>query len=179
MIELRGDRVILRGFRPGEVALALDRMQSVPASELDAQERDERRERIERSGERAGWEILLAMEADGRLVGDVQARCPRFAMPRGVWELGIEVWEEVDRGRGVGTQTVELLSAYLFEHEDAVRVQATTDVDNAAMRLALERVGFGFEGVLRGFMPDPDGPPHDYAMYGLTRAAWTDDTTRI
>ena len=71
---------------------------------------------------------------------------------------------------------VALLSAYLFEHEDAVRVQATTDVDNAAMRGALERLGFGFEGVLRGFMPDPDGPPHDYAMYGLTRAAWTDDT---
>jgi RimJ/RimL family protein N-acetyltransferase len=48
-----------------------------------------------------------------------------------------------------------LLCAYLFEHEDAVRVQATTDVDNAAMRRALEHVGFGFEGVLRGFMPDP------------------------
>ena len=176
MIELRGDRVLLRGFRRDEFDLALDRMQSVPASELDAEERAERRERIERSGDRAGWEILLAMEADGRLVGDVQARSPRFAMPRGVWELGIEVWEEVDRGRGVGTQTVGLLSAYLFEHEDAVRVQATTDMDNAAMRGALERVGFAFEGVLRGFMPYPDGPPHDYAMYGLTRAAWTDDT---
>jgi RimJ/RimL family protein N-acetyltransferase len=176
VIELRGDRVVLRGFRADEVDLALDRMQSVPAAELDAEERAERRERIERSGERAGWEILLAMEADGRLVGDVQARCPRFAMPRGVWELGIEVWEEVDRGRGVGTQTVVLLCAYLFEHEDAVRVQATTDVDNAAMRRALEHVGFGFEGVLRGFMPDPDGPPHDYAMYGLTRATWSDET---
>jgi RimJ/RimL family protein N-acetyltransferase len=172
VIELRGDGVLLRGFRPDEVDLALSRMQSIPASELDADERAERKERIEASGERAGWEILLAIETDGHLVGDVQARCPRFAMPRGVWELGIEVWEKADRGRGIGTQTVALLSAHLFEHEDAIRVQATTDVDNAPMRGVLERLGFEFEGVLRGFMPNPDGP-HDYAMYGLTVAAWT------
>jgi RimJ/RimL family protein N-acetyltransferase len=175
VIELRGDRVLLRGFRPDEFDLALERMQSVPASELDAEERRERRERIERSGERVGWEIMLAIEAEGSLVGDVQARCPRFALPRGVWELGIEMWEEADRGRGFGTQTVALLSAYLFEHEDAIRIQATTDVDNAPMRGALERLGFGFEGVLRGFMPNPGGTPRDYAMYGLTEAAWSND----
>ncbi len=172
MIELRGDGVILRGFRPDEVGIALERMQSVPASDLDAEERRERRERIERSGERVEWEIILAIEADGRLVGHVQARCPRFALPRGVWELGIELWDDADRGRGLGRQTVALLSSYLFDREDAIRVQATTDVDNAAMRGVLERLGFGFEGVLRGFMPDAGGPPRDYAMYGLTQAAW-------
>jgi RimJ/RimL family protein N-acetyltransferase len=51
-------------------------------------------------------------------------------------------------------------------------VQATTDVDNVSMRRVLEALGFGFEGVLRGFMPDADGPPRDYAMYGVTRGAW-------
>jgi RimJ/RimL family protein N-acetyltransferase len=172
VIELRGDLVTLRGFRPTELDFALARMQSVPASELDAEERRERRERIERSGERVDWEIMLAIEAEGRLVGDVQARCPRFALPRGVWELGIELWDDADRGRGFGRQTIELLSAYLFEREDGHRVQATTDVDNAAMRGVLERLGFVFEGVLRGFMPDAGGPPRDYAMYGLTQAAW-------
>jgi RimJ/RimL family protein N-acetyltransferase len=174
VIELRGDRVLLRGFRPDEIDLALERMQSIPASELDAEERRERRERIERSGRREGWEIMLAIEADERLVGDVQGRCPRFALPRGVWELGIELWDETDRGRGFGTQAVALLSAYLFEHEEAIRVQATTDVDNAQMRRVLERLGFEFEGVLRGFMPIPGGPPRDYAMYGLTESAWSD-----
>ena len=175
MIELRGDRVLLRGFRPDEVDLAMERMQSTPASELDRDTRRERRERIEHSGERGGPEVMFAIESEGRLVGDVQGRCPRFAMPPGVWELGIEVWEQGDRGRGVGTQTIALLSSYLFEHEDAIRVQATTDVDNAPMRGALERLGFAFEGVLRGYMPDPGGAPHDYAMYGLTEAAWAND----
>ena len=175
MIELRGDSVLLRGFRPEEVGSALERMQSLPASELDEDERRERRERIERSGTRGGWEIMLAIEVDGRLVGDVQGRCPRFALPRGVWELGIELWDEADRGRGFGTQAVALLSAYLFDREDAIRVQATTDVDNAPMRGVLGRLGFEFEGVLRGFMPDAGGRPRDYAMYGLTEAAWNDD----
>jgi RimJ/RimL family protein N-acetyltransferase len=172
VIELRGDRVLLRGFRSEEVDLALDRMQSTPAVELDREVREERRERIERSGERAGSEIMLAIEAEGRLVGDVQGRSPRFALPPRVWELGIELWDEADRGRGFGTQTVALLAAHLFEHEDAIRVQATTDVDNAPMRGVLESLGFGFEGVLRGFMPAVGGSAFDYAMYGLTQADW-------
>ena len=114
---------------------------------------------------------MFAVEADGRLVGDVQGRCLRFAMPPGVWELGIELWDAADRGRGIGRQTIALLSSHLFEREDAIRVQATTDVDNVAMRRVLEHLGFAFEGVLRGFMPAGSGPPRDYAMYGLTRAA--------
>lgn len=170
MTELRGERVLLRGFRPEEVDVALGRMQTIPAVELDEEAVRERRERIERSGERNGWELMFAVELDGRLVGDVQGRCPRYAMPPGVWELGIELWDEADRGRGVGREVVGLLSSHLFEGEDAIRVQATTDVDNAAMRRVLEVMGFRFEGILRGFMPDPGGPPRDYAMYGMTRA---------
>jgi RimJ/RimL family protein N-acetyltransferase len=171
VIELRGDHVLLRGFRTDEVDIALRRMQTVPAAELDEEAARERRERLQRSGERNGWEIMLAVEAEGRLVGDVQGRCPRLAMPPGVWELGIELWDEADRGRGIGRETIALLSSHLFDDEDAIRVQATTDVDNVAMRRVLEALGFRFEGTLRGFMPDPAGP-RDYAMYGVTRSDW-------
>jgi N-acetyltransferase len=172
VIELRGDHVLLRGFRPEEVPLALQQMQTIPATELDEPAAAERRERVERSGERNGWEIMLAVEAEGRLVGDVQGRCPRYAMPPGVWELGIELWDPADRGRGIGRETVALLSSYLFDSEGAIRVQATTDVDNVSMRRVLEVLGFDFEGVLHGFMPDAAGPARDYAMYGVTRGAW-------
>lgn len=64
-----------------------------------------------------------------------------------------------------------LLSTHLFESEDAIRVQATTDVDNRAMRAVLEGLGFGLEGVLRGFMPSVEGP-RDTALYGLTKDDW-------
>jgi RimJ/RimL family protein N-acetyltransferase len=169
--ELRGDHVLLRAFRTDEVDTALERMQTIPASELNEEAARERLERLERSGERNGWEIMFAVEADGRLVGDVQGRCPRLAMPPGVWELGIELWDEADRGRGIGRETIALLSSHLFDDEDAIRVQATTDVENVAMRRVLEALGFHFEGILRGFMPDPAGP-RDYAMYGVTRSDW-------
>jgi RimJ/RimL family protein N-acetyltransferase len=91
-----------------------------------------------------------------------------MAMPPGVWELGVELWDEADRGRGYGREACALLAAHLFEAQGAIRVQATTDVDNAAMRRTLETLGFGYEGVLRGFMPQPEGGPRDYAMYAMT-----------
>jgi RimJ/RimL family protein N-acetyltransferase len=169
---LRGAEVVLRGFRPDEIDLAMERMTPLPTT-IDEQARRERRGRLEGSGARNHWEVLFAIEAEGRLVGDVQGRCSEseHAMPPGVWELGIELWDEEDRGRGLGREAVALLSGYLFAEEAAIRVQATTDVGNAAMRGALEALGFGFEGVLRGFMPTRGGPA-DYAMYGLTRSDW-------
>ena len=172
MIELRGEGVVLRAFRPEEIDVAMERMQSIPAVDLDEDAARLRRGRLEHSGEPNEWELMFAVEAEGRLVGDVQGRCQRFVMPPGVWELGIELWDAADRGRGIGRQTIALLSSHLFEREHAIRVQATTDVDNAAMRRVLEHLGFAFEGVLRGFMPAGSGPPRDYAMYALTKAVF-------
>jgi len=134
-------------------------------------EREELRERIERSGEFDGVELLLGIHVDGKLAGEVQARQPRMGLPPGVFELGIDVFDPAQRGKGIGSQALGLLVTRLFEREGAHRVQATTDVDNAPMRALSERCGLGFEGVLRGFMPSIDGPK-DYAMYAITRNEW-------
>lgn len=171
-IELRGERVVLRGFRSQEVELGLRRMQTVPAIKLDDAAARERRERLERSGARNDWELLFAIDIAGRLVGDIHGRCPRYAMPPGVWELGIELWDVEDRGRGFGRDAVALLTDHLFEAEEAIRVQATTDVENVSMRRVLEVLGFANEGTLRGFMPEASGPPRDYVMYGMTKGDW-------
>jgi RimJ/RimL family protein N-acetyltransferase len=165
---VRGDRILLRGLKRAEIDGVLP---SVAPTELAAGDEAavaRKRARLERSGERTEWEIWFAIEAEGRLVGDVQGRCSDMAMPPGVWELGIELWDEADRGRGYGREACALLTAHLFEAEGAIRVQATTDVDNAAMRRTLETLGFTYEGVLRGFMPQPEGDPRDYAMYAMT-----------
>ncbi len=139
--------------------------------------RDGIRGRVETSGTMTDKELLLGVQAEGRLVGDVQARCD--SLPRGVFEIGVAIFDEVDRGRGYGREAVTLLTAHLFEAEGAHRVQLSTDVANEPMRGVVQRLGFGFEGVLRGFWPESDGP-HDYAMYGITkddyegvRARWT------
>jgi aminoglycoside 6'-N-acetyltransferase len=136
------------------------------------------RERIRRSGSFADGVIILAIEAESRLVGEVQARQPVNGLPPGVFELGIELFDGADRGLGLGADAVMAITRHLFQDEGAHRVQLTTDVHNTAMRHVAERLGFACEGVLRSFMPEPDGP-HDYAMYAITRhdiegrtAAW-------
>jgi RimJ/RimL family protein N-acetyltransferase len=134
-------------------------------------ERAELRERIARSGEFDGTELLLGIQADDRLVGEVQARQPRMGLPPGVFELGIDLFDERDRGHGLGGTALTLLLKRLFEDEGAHRVQITTDVDNAAMRRLSERLGFVLEGVMRSFMPSIDGP-RDYAIYAITRDDW-------
>ena len=136
-------------------------------------EREELRQRIERSGEFDGVELLLGIHLDGKLVGEVQARQPRMGLPPGVFEIGIDVFDPDQRGKGIGTQALRLLLTRLFEREGAHRVQATTDVDNARMRALGDRCGLAFEGVLRSFMPSTDGPK-DYAMYAITRDDWGD-----
>ncbi|MGZ6544356.1 MAG: GNAT family N-acetyltransferase [Actinomycetota bacterium] len=134
-------------------------------------ERDELRERIDRSGEFDGTELLLGIQVGDRLVGEVQARQPRMGLPLGVFELGVDLFDEADRGRGIGTEALAQMLTRLFDREGAHRVQVTTDVDNDAMRRLSERVGFTFEGVMRSFMPAADGP-RDYAMYGITADEW-------
>lgn len=116
--------------------------------------------------------LILAIERDGRLVGELQARGGKAQLlPAGVFELGIEVYDEADRGRGIGADAVGTITSHLFDEEGAHRVQISTAVDNAGMRGSAERAGFGFEGVLRGYMGPPFHPePIDYAMYGRTRA---------
>ena len=163
MTRIVGNRVILRPFREDEFDLALAREPSE-----DPERRQVRRRRLELSGTRTAWELMFAVETGDRLVGDIQARCSDQAMPPGVWEVGIDLWAQADRGQGIGSEAVTLLTDHLFSREGAHRVQATTDVDNVAMRRSLERCGFAFEGVLRGFMPTGDGPARDYAMYATT-----------
>ena len=169
MTQVRGDGLLLRGVGPEEIEMVLPRVAPVELAAGDEVAVARKRARLERSGERTEWEIWFAIEAGGRLVGDIQGRCSDTAMPPGVWELGIELWNEGDRGRGYGREACALLTSHLFEAEGAIRVQATTDVDNAAMRRTLETLGFGYEGVLRGFMPQPEGEPRDYAMYAITK----------
>ena len=130
------------------------------------------RERLRRQIERKptlrdGGVLPLVVESDGRLVGDIQARAPTGAFPPGVCEIGITLSPEV-RGRGLGLDAVRTFTTHLFD-EGLERVQASTAVDNAAMRRVLEQADYTFEGVLRGYGPSEAGRV-DYAMYAVTRS---------
>jgi RimJ/RimL family protein N-acetyltransferase len=161
MTEIRGERVLLRGFRADELdALYEGRLRSTTMiGEVD---RERLRGRVEVSGSWHGGGLDLAVEVDGELVGAVDVRENRGIMPPGVCELGIELWAEA-RGSGLGTDAVAALTRWLHD-TGFPRVQAGTDVGNAPMRRALEKAGFACEGTMRAFMRDGDGRA-DYALY--------------
>jgi RimJ/RimL family protein N-acetyltransferase len=177
---LRGRRVTLRPYRSEEVDLVEAGFRVKDAARwlpLGPPPRSELRRRVEAGGRFVDGRIDLALEAEGRLVGEVDARRPRWCLPPGVFELGVSVFDPADRGRGFGSEAVALLTEHLFESGEAHRVELTTDVDNAAMRTAAERLGFVAEGVLRSFMPAHRGR-RDYALYAMTRKDWRKNRTR-
>ncbi|HET6406736.1 MAG TPA: GNAT family protein [Chthoniobacteraceae bacterium] len=75
------------------------------------------------------------------------------------------------RGRGIGRATVSWLVDMLFSEYPALhRIEATTRIDNLAMRRVLEFNGFVLEGRLRETWPSDDGIRHDTALYGRLRS---------
>jgi RimJ/RimL family protein N-acetyltransferase len=163
-IRLQGDAVVLRGFRETEVDAVAPRL----GGDREAATRF--------VGESGTWTdrptgLILAIEHDDRVVGELQVRGGRARiLPPGVYELGIEIYDPADRGRGTGTDALVAVTAYLFDHEDAHRVQLSTAVDNVGMRGSAARAGFTPEGILRSFLAPPSHPePADYVMYARTR----------
>jgi RimJ/RimL family protein N-acetyltransferase len=173
-IVLSGERVRLRAFRTDE----FERVWREESRDLgehqhpipdDLGERDRLFARLRLAGAWTPEELRLAVEGDGRLVGDIQARVSTWALPPGVTELGINLFADA-RGRGYGTEALRVLCAHLFDEGRVHRVQLSTDVDNLAMRRAADKAGFTCEGVLRSYWATPPNPPRDYALYARTRA---------
>jgi RimJ/RimL family protein N-acetyltransferase len=169
---LAGERVSLRPYRADEASILestwADAEWFAPRGTGPRELASRVRERVRRSGSFTEGALILAIEEGSRLVGEVQARQPLNGLPPGVFELGIELFDDADRGQGLGADAVAALARHLFDDRQAHRVQLTTDLENAAMRRVAERLGFSFEGVLRSFMPGPDGP-RDYALYAITK----------
>jgi diamine N-acetyltransferase len=134
------------------------------------------RRRLERSGKLWRGCLDLAIDREGRLIGEIQARTtPKQTLPTGVFEIGLVLYRQQDRGQGYGREAVELLTRWLFEAARAERVQAGTDVGNTAMPSVLEHLGFRLEGIMRAYGPISDGTRRDGAMYAVLRSEWTAD----
>jgi len=172
-IRLSGKLVTLRPFRADELSAVWrnSRGERGHESAPSARERATWLERVTARGAFVEERIDLAIDADGRLIGEIEARRCDKAMPPGVYELGIALFQEGSRRRGFGSEAIGLLASLLFDRHDAGRVQASTAITNDAMRRSLEKSGFRDEGTMHAYMPGPDGR-EDYEMYSLTRAEW-------
>lgn len=164
MIELQGENVTLRPVRADELD-ELYRQRVASTHMVTTPDREVLRRRIEHSGDWHDGRLDVAIEADGILVGSLDARMSNNAMPPGVCEIGIEL-DAKARGRGLGGEAIALFADWLLDNGFA-RVQASTDITNAPMRRVFEKLGWELEGTLRAFMP-AEGGRADYALYATT-----------
>ncbi len=76
-----------------------------------------------------------------------------------------------ERGKGFGSEAVQIMVDYLFLHKDIVRIQAETHPDNWASQRVLEKAGFSKEGLLRQSFFSR-GVYRDTAMWSILRGEW-------
>jgi ribosomal-protein-alanine N-acetyltransferase len=83
----------------------------------------------------------------------------------GSW-LGHRWW-----GSGANREAKALIAALAFRRLGLDRLNAWANTRNGRSQVALERVGFRREGVLRGWHRHGD-VVHDVVVFGMLRAAW-------
>jgi len=107
--------------------------------------------------------LFLVEKKDGTKIGNVVYFLKNS-------EIGY-VLVQNERGKGYGTEAIEILVDYLFLSKDIVRVQAHTEVRNLSSRKALEKAGFTKEGIVRKcfFIR---GEWRDFCLYSILREEW-------
>jgi len=103
---------------------------------------------------------------DGTKIGCVQ----HFLATGKLLEIGYAIIPS-ERGKGCCTEAVKIMVDYLFLSKDIGRIQAHTDIRNAASQKVLEKVGFKKEGTIRksNFIR---GEWRDMYLYSILRDDW-------
>lgn len=111
------------------------------------------------------WLIeTVAHDGARTVVGDLSAHPVWYGPSPGsrAMNIGISLVAE-HRGRGIGAEAQRLLAEQLHAR-GVVRVEASTDVENAAEQRALAKAGFVLEGTLRSAQARADGR-HDLQVW--------------
>lgn len=174
LLPFPGDRVRLRDLRVDDADL-LDRWNAdlEPGSFNDFGPRlPTDREALARGpfrNDRNGM-VIIERIADGLPIGTVGWRRVLVYGPSpssDAWQIGIELIPAA-RGAGLGAEAQRLVADYLFAATELNRVEASTDVANAAEQRALEKAGYTREGVIRRAQFRAD-TYHDLAYYSRLR----------
>lgn len=164
-VHIEGNHVSLRPLRIDEFEAAWEaRLDADPSVQPILPKRDDLWARFARSGMLQDGALDLAIEVEGRCIGEIQTYLPPDrTIPPGAFEVGIVIYARSMRGRGYGTEAVRLLVDWLFAEAHATRVHMPTVPDNIAMRTVLERLGFATERTIQEI-------DHEFVFYVLTRA---------
>lgn len=176
MDELRGDRVLVRRFRPDDGAAlhgALGRPEAVRFEPYGVQSRRRCDElAADRATDPAFWALCLA---DGWLVGTLFLAREEPSEWR-TYELGFVLHPD-HWGRGLAAEGARLLLDRCFGSWEAHRVVARCDPRNTASWRLLERLGLRREGLsVEAATFDDDGAGaqvwHDAYQYAVLEREW-------
>lgn len=110
--------------------------------------------------------FAFAITADGRVIGSISV-FRQGNIHRQTAELGYYIAEEY-WGKGIMTEAVKQICAYVFEKSDMIRIFADPFAHNTASCRVLEKAGFQYEGTLRGNAVK-NGKVTDMKMYSLLK----------
>jgi [ribosomal protein S5]-alanine N-acetyltransferase len=112
-------------------------------------------------------DFLIVHAADGPIgvtgLSELSRRDRRATV--GSW-FGHRWW-----GSGANRESKAMIAALAFEHLGMDRLTAWANTRNGRSQVALERVGFRREGVLRAWHRHGE-TVHDVVVFGMVRAAW-------
>jgi RimJ/RimL family protein N-acetyltransferase len=83
-------------------------------------------------------------------------------------ELSYHIYGGENRGKGIATQAVQLMTRYLFERKNKNRIRLIIHPDNQASQRVAEKSGFRYEGIARGAWYNR-GRHHDVAVFAALK----------
>lgn len=110
--------------------------------------------------------FLLIQNAAGAVIGHIEFFKPVSYLDS--FELSYLLYDITERGKGVVTEAVRLLTGYLFDTRKLNRLQLVIHPGNTASRRIAEKNGFAHEGTMRGAWYHC-GCYHDVEVYALLR----------
>lgn len=115
------------------------------------------------SGPNLATDYNFVIADEGRLVGECSLHAINWRSRHG--EVGICIWNPLDRGKGYGRAGVEHIIHWAQDHLNLHRLEAWILADNIASQGLFARLGFTHEGTLqqRYFH---DGIHKDVHVYG-------------
>lgn len=113
--------------------------------------------------------FAFAITVDDKVIGSIGAFRQDNIHSRTA-EMGYYIAEEC-WGKGIATEAVKQLCAYVFENSDIIRIFAEPFAYNAASCRVQEKAGFRYEGTLRSNAVK-NGKVIDMKMFALLKADW-------
>ncbi len=84
------------------------------------------------------------------------------------YEIGYQIFNSEDRGKGYMTEALKIMTAYLFELEPIPRIQINIDSKNKASCRVAEKCGYIHEGTMRKALYCR-GEYHDLKLFSMLR----------